>query len=128
MKKSPLRKKSRNLLKGLKDRADRALQDFYRATYPDKKCESCGAPFQLMHHFIPKSQSNYLRYMDSNLIFLCHKCHYLHHNTGDPLIHGRVIQGRGFEWLDAIQQARRVQRSSPGKKEYLEVMKKYAII
>lgn len=98
-------KKAKKLIgiKPLKDKADRSLQDYYRAKYPDEKCESCGKQFQVMHHFVEKSQSTGLRFEPKNLIFLCYSCHFRHHRTGDSMIMGEVLQERGLEWLISIK-------------------------
>lgn len=90
-------------IKSLKDRADRALQDFYRAENPGKPCESCGRTFEVMHHYVEKSQSTGLRFEALNLIFLCHSCHFRHHKTGDAMVIGEVIRKRGMKWLTRIQ-------------------------
>ena len=90
-------------LNKLRDKADRALQDHYRATYEGTPCESCGRPFQVMHHYVEKSQSAGLRFEPKNLIFLCHACHFRHHRTGDSMIMGEVIRKRGMKWLNEIR-------------------------
>jgi 5-methylcytosine-specific restriction endonuclease McrA len=89
----------------LKKKADRALQDWYRAKYPDNRCESCNAPFQVMHHYVPKSQSAGLRFEHDNLIFLCHGCHFRHHRTGDPDVMG-TVEVRGLKWVARVRTIR----------------------
>jgi 5-methylcytosine-specific restriction endonuclease McrA len=86
----------------------RALQDHYRRTYPDMKCESCGAPFQLMHHAVEKSQSRALWFDPDNLIFLCGKCHFNHHLRGDLTVMGNVILARGEEWYHLLKEKKRI--------------------
>ena len=98
-------------IKRLKDRADRALQDHYRAKYPNHPCESCGRPFQVMHHFVEKSQSTGLRFEHDNLIFLCHPCHFRHHRTGDSMVMGEVIRQRGLKWLGRIKAMKLARKS-----------------
>lgn len=93
-----IKKKSLAPLPTLRRKADRALQDYYRAEYPEKLCESCAGPFELMHHAIEKSQSAGLRFEPVNLIFLCHGCHFRHHRTGDQMVMGNVTEGRGLAW------------------------------
>jgi 5-methylcytosine-specific restriction endonuclease McrA len=101
-----LRRKSKNPLKRLKEKADRALQDWYRAEYEGEKCEACPAEFELMHHHLPKSQSNYGRYKQpANLIFLCKKCHNaLHFGMYDVV--SKYSLGRGKEWEKEINHIR----------------------
>ena len=124
MKRTKLKRKSKSELRKLTDTADRALQDYYRREYPDKKCESCGVPFELMHHFIEKSRSTYLRYANENLIFLCHRCHSLHHQFHDQSIMGRVVANRGVEWLNYILLAAK-QHLSMTVKLAKEMIQKY---
>jgi 5-methylcytosine-specific restriction endonuclease McrA len=107
MKKTKLKRKSKSELRKKTDEADRALQDWYRAKYPKNRCESCGAKFQLMHHFIEKSRSARLRFEEMNLIFLCHKCHASHHRFHDARIMSRVMVRRGAEWLSALMKMER---------------------
>jgi 5-methylcytosine-specific restriction endonuclease McrA len=102
MKRTKLRRKSKSPLRKAIDTADRALQDWYRAKYPTEVCENCGKRFELMHHFIEKSKSARLRFEDSNLIFLCHGCHALHHHFGDQRVMAKVIEQRGLKWLKKI--------------------------
>lgn len=71
-----------------------------------KKCEVCGKPAQVVHHFVPKSVSNRLRYDTKNGIILCNGCHMRHHQAGDPLIHLTVEEKRGKGWVDYIKKAR----------------------
>ena len=115
MKRTPLRKKSKRGMKPMKDKADRQLQDHYRFTYPDEKCESCGGKYHIMHHFVEKSQSSRLRYEHENLIFLCNPCHFRHHRTGDASIMAKVILRRGEKWLKNLMTL---------KREYLDINKK----
>ena len=115
MKKTPLKKSKKKLAKVSKRplrlliiTADRQLQDWYRDMFPNEKCESCGAKFELIHHFIEKSRSSLLRFNSINLIFLCHKCHALHHRFGDTTVMARVILKRGQEWFTEIERLKRI--------------------
>jgi 5-methylcytosine-specific restriction endonuclease McrA len=121
MKRTKLRKRSKS--KYYIDRADRALQDYYRALH--LKCEVCGAPADLMHHFIEKSRSNYLRFNEINLVPLCKKCHFKHHNTGDTTIHAIIIQKRGQKWLKKIIELSRIKRLPFSVKEIIEIIDFY---
>ena len=107
--KSSLKRKSPDPRRILKDKADRALQDWYRDTYPEQLCEACGERiFDIMHHFVPKSMSFFLRFNKKNLVFLCNACHYKHHNTGDPTIHALILFKRGEKWFNWIEKAKRI--------------------
>ena len=103
MKKTKLKRRSKSPLRKAIESADKALQDWYRKNYPNEKCESCGKRFELMHHFYEKSQSARLRFEHKNLIFLCHGCHFRHHNTGDQDIMSKVILKRGTKWLNNLR-------------------------
>ena len=107
MKRTKLKKRSRNPLNALKRKADESLQDSYRSKHRGKKCECCGAKFELMHHHLLKSQSNYGRYKQpANLIFLCKRCHNaLHFGMYDVV--SKYSLKRGKRWkkkIDFIRQ------------------------
>ncbi len=118
-----MRKRSKS--KATIDKADRALQDWYRRECPDKKCEICGAPFQLLHHHILKSKSNHLRFNEKNLIFICSSCHFkLHH--GYPNLSAVYASKRGKEWVDWIEKEARARRLPYRKKELEEIIERYS--
>jgi hypothetical protein len=104
-----LRKHSLQPLPKLKKKADRMLQDFYREFYRYIPCESCGRPFEIMHHFIEKSLSAGLRFEGTNLVFLCQSCHTRHHRGGDPAVVAAILSKRGMEWFDKLN-ALRIER------------------
>lgn len=93
-----------NKLGPLKRKCDRLLQLKYVALNPN--CLICPNPTSEMHHFVPKSQSNYLRYDPRNLINLCRRCHARHHLSGDPSIVAEIIRIKGLEWYDSLNQDR----------------------
>ena len=123
LKRTKLRRRSKS--KATLDKADRQLQDWYRAQKLD--CEVCGAKQQVMHHFVPKSLSNNLRFDEYNLIPLCHACHFEHHHKGNPTIHGTIIAKKGWEWYEWIQEARSVHRPPYTKKELESIIEKYKV-
>lgn len=124
----PLKKKSTQSLATLKRLADRKLQDWYRANYEGTCCEVCDRPFQLMHHFVEKSQSAGLRYEDKNLIFLCHECHASHHLAGNPHIVSTILRKRGYEWYDQLHKLRLARKNTNINKSYLnEQLSKYTL-
>ena len=92
-------------LTALKSKADRLLQQVYVPLNP--QCLVCGAPTSEMHHYIPKSQSNNLRYDPKNLVPLCRGCHFRHHNAGDPMIVETIGRKKGEAWVDDLQKRRR---------------------
>ena len=120
-----MRKRSKS--KATLDKADRQVQDYYRAKFPKGRCESCGRLFSLIHHFIEKSKSNYLRFNIINFIFICKKCHSLHHCFGDSSIHARIILHKGEKWLEEIIKASRIKRESFSKGELEKIIKLWTI-
>ena len=123
MKRTPLRRHSKNPRKRLLVKADKALQDWYRANYKEK-CESCGAPFELMHHHLPKSQSSYGRYeRKENLIFMCKKCHNALHFGCYDVVSAYTLK-RGPKWKKRIDKIARIHITLPPKK-LEEIIEKY---
>jgi hypothetical protein len=72
------------------------------------RCEACGNPTQVAHHWIEKSRSSYLRYVLDNLIPLCHSCHAKIHNrfgnsiTGCLGVAEIIIKRRGKKWKEEM--------------------------
>lgn len=123
----PTKKKKLINIGDLKAKADRALQDAFRRNNPDKKCEMCLVnEFQVMHHFIWKSQSNYLRYDEKNLIFVCNPCHSKFHAFPDPIYPIKVHQMRGPEWTKYIE-THRHKLKSDNRIEIMEIIKHYSL-
>lgn len=123
MKRSRLKRRSKS--KVTIDIADKSLQNWFRKTYPKGKCEVCNRPFFCMHHFIPKSQSNFLRFAETNLIFICNSCHFSHHRTGNAKIHAKIIIKRGVLWLKKIMKLSIIKRQAFSKKELEQIIKRY---
>lgn len=124
MKSKKLKKKLKSIGK-LKVEADRAMQDHFRRV--KTHCEMCGQPYQVAHHFIWKSQSNYLRYDEKNLIFICNKCHTKFHAYPDPLYPIRVYKMRGKEWEEYIESHRRLLKSD-NRAELMGLIAKYKVV
>ena len=109
MKRTFLRRRSKNPRKRLLELADTVLQDYYRREFGDRKCEGCGKPMELMHHYVLKCHSNYLRYNHpENLIFICKKCHSQVHGFHGELINAQIILKRGQSWLDKLRKLERI--------------------
>ena len=90
-------------------KADKQMQEIGREMYADKGCLICGGEYSCLHHFFPKSQSTYLRYNWKNLIPICQKCHYNHHN-GNPEVHIIVLEIKGMDWFEELQALRNANR------------------
>lgn len=83
---------------------DDLMQDINRKNF--EYCEACGQKNEVGHHYVPKSQSSFLRYSFRNLIPLCHSCHFRHHK-GDPVVAAKILLKRGEEWQNWIESVRR---------------------
>src|SRR3990167_10965619 len=105
----------------LKAEADRSLQDHFRRI--KKYCGLCGGIYQVAHHFIWKSQSNYLRYDEKCLIFVCNKCHSKFHAFPDPTYPIKVYQMRGAEWAEYIEKHKRLYKKDD-RVELMSIIKK----
>lgn len=90
----------------LRRRADRLFQIAFVRDNPT--CLVCGKPTSAGHHYVPKSQSNNLRYVMNNMIPLCMGCHFRHHTTGDPMIVETILKVKGKEWADDLNKKRRI--------------------
>ena len=119
-----LRRRSKS--KATLDKADRALQDYYRARYTGARCEVCGKPFETMHHHLLKSQSNAGRFERINLIFICHKCH-SKISFGDLTGVARYSSKRGLKWVEKIETLKKVRKQYYTKKELEAIIKKYEL-
>ena len=108
----------------LKKQADRALQDFFRKI--KTKCEICKNPYQVAHHFIKKSQSNYLRYDIKNLIFICQSCHSKFHSFSDALMTVWVYRLRGAKWMKYIEKHRHLLKKD-NREELMKIIRKYGL-
>lgn len=120
--KKKLKKKKLKTIGKLKEEADRCFQDHFRRV--KTHCEMCGWPYQVAHHFIWKSQSNYLRYDEKNLIFICNKCHSKFHSFPDPDYPIRVYKMRGKKWEEYIEKHRHLLKID-NRKELESVIVKY---
>ena len=66
-----------------------------------------GKPTEVIHHFVPKGQSNNLRYDYKNGVPLTNAEHFAHHTKGDPSIVVEIVRANGQEWHDDLQARRR---------------------
>lgn len=89
-------------LSTLRRKADKLLQEFYT----QGNCLVCNEPASCVHHYVPKGQSNNLRYDPPNLIPICQGCHFKHHTVGDPHIHNTIERIRGQKWVDDLEKRR----------------------
>lgn len=104
-------------IRKLEKYADRLFQLRGKELYPVSVVKG-GKPTQVIHHFIPKSQSNNLRYDFKNACPATNGQHFRHHNCGDPTLTNAFIKNRGQKWIDDLEIRRHIIRKHT--KEYLE--------
>ena len=118
---APIPKPKKKLkLSTLRNKCDRKMQETGRRVY--SSCLVCGQPNNLLHHFWTKSRSSALRYDWENLIPLCQKCHFFHHN-GDPSIHIERVKIKGMDWWEALEWKKNNKIVKPSKGYYEDVLK-----
>lgn len=103
-------------IRKLEKRADALYQIRMKEKYPVSIIS--GLPVEVIHHYCPKSQSNNLRYDESNAIPLTCGEHFRHHTCGDPIIMSTIIRKKGKKWEDDINLRRHI--VCKHTKEYLE--------
>lgn len=119
-----MKRKKREEMGKLKARADRAMQDYFRSV--KTHCEMCGRPYQVAHHFITKASSNYLRYDERNLIFICNSCHSKFHSFPDPMYPIKVRNMRGKAWEKYIDSHRHLTKKDD-RAELEAIIDKYRL-
>lgn len=98
-------KSLRKELSSLERKADALFQIRMREKYPVSIIS--GLPTEVIHHYVPKSQSNNLRYDELNAIPLTCAEHFRHHTCGDPNIMATILKKKGQDWNDDLQLRRR---------------------
>ena len=91
-----------------KQKLKRELDKYIQTTYLFKECTVCSSKATVLHHYVPKAQSLYLRWRNENLIPLCSGCHFAHHTKGDPYIHQTILKRKGMKWADFLEKDRRI--------------------
>lgn len=99
-------KSTRTALRALEKKCDRLFQIKFIEKNP--KSIISGEPTEVCHHYIPKSQSNYLRFDFNNGIALTNKEHCRHHLSGDPSIVSTIVLNKGKEWVEELQRKRQI--------------------
>jgi hypothetical protein len=95
-----------NKLRVLEKKADKLFQIKLISEKPFSIVS--GEPTEVIHHFIPKSQSNDLRYDRNNGVPLTNKEHCSHHLSGDSNIVATILKNYGQEWFDDLQSRRHI--------------------
>jgi hypothetical protein len=105
MKRTALKNKPSKLRKLIKE-ADKLFQEKYIQEKP--KSAVSGKPTEIIHHFIPKGQSNNLRYDEKNAVPLTKAEHFAYHTKGDPEIVTQIVKTYGVKWYNDLQMRRRI--------------------
>ena len=122
MRKTPLKKRSKDPVKKLQKECDVLYQLLGKAKWP--KSIISGLQTQVIHHFYPKSVSNALRYDFDNGVPLTNGEHMRHHQAGDASIHGEVIRTRGLAWYEKLTERRWKESVKTNKAYYEEIKEK----
>ena len=83
----------------LRNKADKLFQEYLKEKH--SLCLVCENYTTVIHHFIPKANSNALRYNIKNGIPLCQSCHYKVH-TQPHLIEPIICFKLGQEWYNDL--------------------------
>lgn len=106
LKKSRTRQKRSKLpsLRSLQIKCDNLLTPIIKKMYP--YCLLTGAPTEVAHHHVKKSESNALRYYIPNLIPLTHKAHTALH-CHETLYSSKIVAIKGLDWWADIEREKR---------------------
>ena len=90
-------------------KVEKELDKYYQLVLKtlNPTCLACNRPSQVIHHYVPKGQSNRLRYDPLNAASLCNGCHFSHHIKNDPDVHWKIEQKWGVERVNLLQTLRR---------------------
>ncbi len=91
-------------LKTMRNKCDGLLTPIIRKMYPH--CLLSGAPTEVAHHHIKKSESSALRYYIPNLIPLTHKAHQALH-AHETVYSSRIVAIKGLDWWHDIEREKR---------------------
>lgn len=117
-------KDKRSEISKLEKYADSLYQTAGKKLFP---ISVTGEPTEVIHHHVPKSQSNNLRYDFKNACPSTNGWHFRHHRLGDPTLSDAFKKKFGQERIDYLTEQRRI--TVKQTKERLEkVIKELEII
>lgn len=91
-------------VKSVRNRCDALLTPIIKLMYPT--CLLTGAPTEVAHHHVKKSESNALRYYLPNLIPLTHKAHIALHSH-ETLYSSKIVAIKGLDWWHDLEREKR---------------------
>jgi hypothetical protein len=86
--------------RSVQKRCDLLLTPIIKAMYP--YCLLTGAPTEVAHHHVKKSESNALRYYLPNLIPLTHKAHMALHSH-ETIYSSKIVAIKGLAWWNDLE-------------------------
>lgn len=98
-------KKRREEIRKLEKTADALFQKAGKILFP---VSVTGEPTEVIHHYVPKSQSNNLRYDFNNACPATNGWHYRHHYTSDPTLSDAFRKKFGQKRIDYLTEQRRI--------------------
>lgn len=98
-------KKKREDIRKLEKLADSLFQEAGKKLFP---ISVTGEPTEVIHHFVPKSQSNNLRYDFLNACPSTNGWHYRHHYTSDPTLSDAFRKKFGQKRIDYLTKQRHI--------------------
>jgi hypothetical protein len=98
-------KKKREDIRILEKRADALFQIAGKKLFP---ISVTGEPTEVIHHFVPKSQSNNLRYDFKNACPATNGWHYRHHTCSDPTLTDAFRKKFGQKRIDYLTKQRHI--------------------
>ncbi len=110
-------KRKREDIRKLEKYADKLFQEAGKILFP---ISVTGEPTEVIHHYVPKSQSNNLRYDFKNACPSTNGWHYRHHYTSDPTLSDAFRKKFGQNRIDYLTKNRHI--SVKQTKERLEVI------
>lgn len=98
-------KERREVIRKLEKYADSLFQEAGKKLFP---ISVTGEPTEVIHHYVPKSQSNNLRYDFLNACPSTNGWHYRHHYTSDPTLSDAFKKKFGQKRIDYLTEQRRI--------------------
>lgn len=98
-------KERRKKIRELEIYADSLYQKYGKILFP---ISVTGEPTEVIHHYVPKSQSNNLRYDIKNACPSTNGWHFRHHKLGDPTLSDAFKKKFGQKRIDYLTEQRRI--------------------
>lgn len=90
--------------KSMRNKCDKLLTPIIQKMYP--YCLLTGAPTEVAHHHVKKSESSALRYYLPNLIPLTHKAHQALH-AHETIYSSKIVAIKGIDWWNDLEREKK---------------------